>query len=142
VLLTAQRVVSPGRATGVNVYQFLHGPYVWGRVPDEFLPDSNPGELVGQWLEVPPGENKIASYLDIVLPDETSSIDVLQRLTSLKYVVQPVEPQTILYWDLCWIRFGTTVDVRMRATELGALSGHILLTLTGRAPVRGAGQSL
>ena len=139
MLLTAQRVVSPERATGVNVYRFLHGSYVWMRVPDEFLPDSSPGELVDQWLEVPPGENKIVSYLDVVLPDETSSTDVLQCLASLKHVVQPIEQHTIVYWDPYWIRFGTTVDARMRATELGALSGHILLSLTGRRAARKAG---
>lgn len=140
MLLTAQRVISPTRTTGVNVYHFLHGSYVWMRVPDDFLPDTNPGELVDEWLEVPPGENQVASYLDVVLPDETSSTDVLQCLASLKHVVHPIEPQTVVYWDPYWIRFGTTIDARMRATELGALSGHILLALTDRRSAREEGQ--
>ncbi len=44
-------------------------------------------------------------------------MDVLQCLASLKHVMQQIEPQTIR-WDRYWIRFGTTVDRRMRATEL------------------------
>jgi hypothetical protein len=131
VLLTAQRVVSPQGVTGVNVYQFLHGSYMWVRVPSEFLPDSNPGELVDEWLEVSPGENKIVSYLDVVLPDESSSTDILQRLASMKRHIQPVNAYVEAYWDPYWIRFGTSIDARMRATELGALSGHILLSLSG-----------
>jgi len=139
VLLTAQRVASPGGLTGVNVYQFLHGSYVWVRVPDEFLPDSNPGELVDQWLEVPPGNNRIVSYLDVALPDETSPTDVLQRLASLKHQLQPFEARMEKYLDPYWIRFESSVDERLRSTELGALSGHILLSLTGQRPARRAG---
>ena len=138
MLLTAQRVVSPKGVTGVNVYQFLHGSYIWVRVPSDFLPDTNPGELVDQLLEVPPGDNRIVSYLDVVLPDETSSTDVLQCLASLKHRIQPVHTHVEAFLDPYWIRFGSSIDARMRPTELGALSGHILLSLSGNRPSRTA----
>jgi len=141
VLLTAQRVVSPRGARGVNVYQYVHGSSVWTRVPDELLPDTNPGELVRQWLEVPPGENRIVSYLDIVAPDEVAAPDVHQRLASLKHYLQVTSTRTEVYWDPLWVRFGSAIDSRILQTELGALAGHILLSLTGHraeAPAPGA----
>jgi hypothetical protein len=131
VLLTAQRVVSARGARGVNVYRYLHGSPAWTRVPDELLPDVNPGELVDQWLEMPPGENQILSYLDVVAPDQVSAPDAHQRLASLKYHLQATGSRTEAYWDPYWVRFGSTIDSRMLQTELGALAGHILLCLTG-----------
>ena len=131
MLLTAQRVVSPQGQRGVNVYQYLHGPYVWPRVPSEFLPDVNPGELVNQWLEVAPGSNGIVSLLDIVTPDETAISDICQRLASLRYYVQVGSNQIEAYWDPYWVRFRSAVTVSFLQTELGALSGHILLAFTG-----------
>ena len=131
MLLTAQRVVSPRGVRGVNVYQYLHGPYGWPRVPDEFLPDINPGELVNQWLEVPPGNNRIVSFLDVVGPDEVAISDVHQRLASLKYYIQASNSRIGAYWDPYWVRFGSAVIVGFLQAELGALAGHILLALTG-----------
>lgn len=129
MLLTAQRVVSPRGARGVNVYQYLHGSHTWTRVPDYLLPDVNPGELVQQWLEVPPGENRIVSYLDLVAPDDALAPDVHQRLASLKHYLPLTGNRTEAYLDPCWVRFGSAIDSRFLQTELGALAGHILLAL-------------
>jgi hypothetical protein len=35
------------------------------------------------------------------------------------------------YWDPYWVRFRSAVTVSFLQTELGALSGHILLAFTG-----------
>ena len=131
MLLTAQRVVSPRGARGVNVYQYVHGSHVWHRVPNEFLPDINPGELINQWLEVQPGENRIVSFLDVVAPDDVEARDVHQRLASLKYHLPTTANPTDAYWDPYWVRFGSGVNSGFRQTEVGALAGHILLSLTG-----------
>ena len=131
MLLTAQRVVSPRGTHGVNVYQYLHGSYIWPRVPDDFLPDANPGELVNQWLEVPPGANRIVSFLDVVAPDEAAIFDINQRLASLKHHVQVSSHRIETYWDPYWFRFDSTISAGFLQTELGALAGHILLSLTG-----------
>ncbi len=85
-----------------------------------------------QWLEVPPGQNRIVSYLDVVAPDEVSAPDVHQRLASLKYHLKPTSNRAEAYWDPYWVRFGSAVDPRFLQTELGALAGHILLSLTSQ----------
>ena len=131
MLLTAQRVVSPRGTQGVNVYQYLHGSHVWPHVPDEFLPDVNPGELVNQWLEISPGSNRIVSFLDVVAPDDTAISDIHQRLASLRHHIQASGNRTEAYWDPYWVRFGSSVAAGFLQTELGALAGHILLSLTG-----------
>lgn len=131
MLLTAQRVVSPHGARGVNVYQYLHGPHGWARVTDGFLPDVNPGELVNQWLEVSPGSNRILSFLDVVAPDGAALSNIHEWLASLKYHVQARNHHIESYWDPCWIRFRSAVIAGLLQAELGALAGHILLSLTG-----------
>lgn len=132
MLLMAQRVVSPAtRTQGVNVYRFSHGPYEWSRVPDEVLPDENPGELVEQWIVLPDGGNTVVSYLDIVCPDYVDAIDLHQRLISLRYQLRPANDVGV-YWDPYWVRFGTSVTRMPLQTELGALAGNILLCLAGR----------
>ena len=41
------------------------------------------------------------------------------------------------YWDPYWVRFGSAVTAGFLQLELGALAGHIFLSLTGTR----AGQS-
>ena len=68
--LTAQRVISPKtHEMGVNTFKYLHWQQWPGPVPDAFLPDTNPGELGQQYVEVMPPGNRILSFLDVVLPD-------------------------------------------------------------------------
>jgi hypothetical protein len=132
MLLTAQRVVSPhSHARGVNVYQYLHGPHTWQRVPKNFLPEANPGELIAQWIQLPPGGNRVISFLDVVAPDEIESVDLQQRLASLKHRLAPSDNPTTAYWDPLWVRFGCAALPVPWATELGALAGHIVLRLSG-----------
>jgi hypothetical protein len=132
MLLTAQRVMAPhSPARGVNVYQYLHGAYRWDRVPDAFLPEANPGELIAQWIELPPGQNRVISFLDVVAPDDLLGVELQQRLASLKHQLQQVGNPTVAYLDPYWIRFGCATLPIPWATELGALAGHILLSLGG-----------
>jgi hypothetical protein len=134
MFLTAQRVLSPAtRQRGVNVYQYLHGSHPWTRVPDRFLPDVNPGELVAQWIELPPGGNRIVSFLDVVAPDHIGAVELQQRLTSLKHRVRLPDNPTRAYLDPLWVRLGWAPAVP-GATELGALAGHIVLCLSGARP--------
>lgn len=135
MLLTAQRVMAPhSHANGVNVYQYLHGPYVWDHVPNEFLPETNPGELIAQWTQLPAGGNRVLSFLDVVAPDEMLDVGLQQRLTSLKHVLSPSGNPTTAHLDPLWVRFGCSALPIPWAAELAALAGHIVLRLTGANP--------
>jgi hypothetical protein len=136
MLLTAQRVMSPvSHRQGVNVYQYQHGPYAWERVPNEFLPEANPGELVAQWIHLPPGGNRVVSFLDVVAPDHIGGVELHQLLASLKHrLLQSAASGTTAYWDPFWVRFGCAPLPVPWTTELGALAGHIALSLSGARP--------
>jgi hypothetical protein len=139
MLLTAQRVVSPhSRAQGVNVYEYLHGPYHWERVPDDVLPERNPGELVAHWVAVPAGGNRVVSFLDIVCPDDLPLLELQQRVASLKHQLTLESNPAIAYLGPLWARFGCSNLPIPRATELAGLAGHILLCITGRRAQTGS----
>ncbi|OGQ23935.1 MAG: hypothetical protein A2138_19440 [Deltaproteobacteria bacterium RBG_16_71_12] len=67
MLLVAQRVLSPTGARGTNAFVYLHGNYVWDDPPS---PGLIGGELIRSHVEVAPPGNRVASYLDVLAPDE------------------------------------------------------------------------
>ena len=71
--LTAQNVRSPKGVEGINAFHYSHGAtYAWQGLPPEGIPDKNPGTLVAETINVlPPGGNRVRSYLDVVAPDGT-----------------------------------------------------------------------
>jgi hypothetical protein len=69
--VTAHHVVRPAStAEGINAFCYRHGPYIWVGLPPAGIPDENPGELAVSSVPIPPGGNRVRSYLDIVMPDE------------------------------------------------------------------------
>ena len=68
--LTAHHVRTAAGPEGVNAFLYLHRDADW-EVPPVGLPDGNPGELVRSEVTVPPGNNPVRSYLDVVAPDGT-----------------------------------------------------------------------
>jgi hypothetical protein len=77
--LTAQHVVSTsGGREGINAFCYSHGTETWMALPPAGIPDQNPGILKAQSLAVPPGGNRVRSYLDIITPDESSWTEIRQ----------------------------------------------------------------
>jgi hypothetical protein len=73
--VTAQHVISAPRANGrhdegINAFFYMHGPHAWDD-PAPFMPETNPGVITDDRIEVTPGGNRVRSYLDIVAPDGT-----------------------------------------------------------------------
>lgn len=75
--LSAQRVVSPSSMReGINAFCYLHGSYTWtGEAPRDLL-RTHAGILVNSNLDVPPPGNRVRSYLDILTPDETPTVQI------------------------------------------------------------------
>ncbi len=72
---TAHRVFredeKEGIKHGINAFLHLHGPeFAWPEDPWK-LPETHPGRVLGQKVELEPGGNKVRSYLDILAPDGT-----------------------------------------------------------------------
>jgi hypothetical protein len=75
--LTAHHVASlQDHREGINAFFYLHGAYVWEGLPPDGIPDRDPGILQHQSISIPPGGNRVRSYLDIVMPDETQWTEI------------------------------------------------------------------
>lgn len=76
--LTALHVVRAADGTeGINSFHYAHHGTNW-LVPPANVPDVEPGELVRSRIQLPPGGNRVRSYLDIVT-HETASWSELRR---------------------------------------------------------------
>ncbi|MCB9760481.1 MAG: hypothetical protein H6739_11635 [Alphaproteobacteria bacterium] len=80
---TAHRVVTAHGETGINGFYHVHGrDFTW---PDDpwTLPETNPGQLVGDDVKVQPGGNRVRAYLDVLAPDDTPPVEIEIALTAL-----------------------------------------------------------
>ena len=76
--LAALRVVSPASgAEGMNAFHYAHGREDWVFPPN---PDQQPGTLANSHVSVPPGGNRVRSYLDVVAPDGATWSEIRQEL--------------------------------------------------------------
>lgn len=80
--LTAHRVEARDGRTGINAFLYLHGEHelpasVWDSPDVVFIAEKAPGNPVRSVTDIPPGNNSVVSYLDIVARNGTSH-DVLQ----------------------------------------------------------------
>ncbi len=79
----AHRVVHRDGRTGINAFLHHHGPqFSWPAAPWT-LPETNPGDLVRERIEVPPGGNRVLSYLDVLAPDDATPAEIDVALTGL-----------------------------------------------------------
>lgn len=80
---TARRVSNASGETGINAVLHTHGAaFPW---PDEpwLRPEHAPGTLVGKQTSVPPGDNTVHAYLDVIAPDDTVGAEIDVALTGL-----------------------------------------------------------
>ena len=122
MLLTAQRVRSHSGNEGINAFCYLHGAYVWPGEPPPGVPDSNPGERANESVAVPPGGNRVRSYLDIITPDETPTTEVAATVRSFVAVVRKRQLPWVATVGRCTFRFGLELGLEPTwTTEFRAL---------------------
>lgn len=120
--LAAQRVRAPSGKEGINAFFYRHGRVWLGNPPDDVLPEQDPGELVSMQLEIQPSGNRVRSYLDLVAPDETPSVQLVRLTRDLmrNADLHPL-PWGIVIGD-CLVRFGLDEALLPNwNAELGAL---------------------
>lgn len=84
---TAQRV-SAGRVGGINSFLYWHGRDIARSNPVELL-DAPPGDLQVRLLEVDPGGNPVRSFLDVVVPDQSTRAHLETVLAMAERMRQP-----------------------------------------------------
>lgn len=131
--LAAQRVRASSGREGINAFFYRHGRVWLGAPPPDVFPERDPGELVHEYIELPPPGNRVRSYLDIVAPDDTPSAKLIGRARDLLGTgEQRPLPWSILDGDSL-VRFG--LDEALLPSwnaELGALLRAALRALRGR----------
>jgi hypothetical protein len=130
VILTAQHVRASTGAEGINTFCRVHGPKEW---PETFPPDLPRGELVNQAISIPPGGNRVRSYLDVTAPDEISTQEI--RNAVVPFIAQ--SRGHALPWagkiGRCTFRFG--VETGLHASWPDELRQLVLAALTVRRAV-------
>lgn len=81
---TAHRVTTPRGETGINAFLHKHGrAFPWPDDPSH-LPETDPGvDLWNNGPAVRPGGNRVHSYLDVLAPDDTPSVEIEEALDGL-----------------------------------------------------------
>jgi hypothetical protein len=77
--LTAQYVVAPSGASGVNSFLYSHPGRQWDAPPSD-IPGQNLGLLAHTNVTVPPPGNRVRSNLEIVAPDDIDRLVLKGRL--------------------------------------------------------------
>lgn len=82
--ITAQRVLAASsQEEGINAFLHKHS-ISWTGTPPKGIPEQDPGALVDRHVEIPPGGNRVRSYLDIIAPETIAWSSVREQL--LKFV--------------------------------------------------------
>jgi hypothetical protein len=145
VYATAHRVQNANVGiVGINAFAYAHGPEGVPRnavmTPDVQLAAARlPGVLQLELVTVPPGGNRVLSYIDIAAPDEVSMAELAATLDAVFGRLSAVGSRLALP-DLTQtasvaVRFGYPSRVRgMEAREFEDLRHALLLCLQLRYP--------
>lgn len=112
--LTAQRVRSRDGKEAVNAYRHLHGPdFEWP--PDASrVPDEAPGRLVERHEAIPPGGNRVRSWLDVVAPDGSEGEVLALALDTFRRNLAEFPNPAVFRIGTVTIRFGVEISLEPR----------------------------
>ena len=106
---------------GINAFRYVHGRD-WLEAPDG-VPDDDPGSLVEQSIEVPPGGNRVRSFLDVIAPDHAAWEDIRKAIRAGLALTKP--PMNFTY-GACRIRFSLDEELRPKwLEEFRVLHDHL-----------------
>jgi hypothetical protein len=115
--LTAHRLVSPLGDEGVNAFLHLHGAdFPWPEDPGA-LAKREPGELEERRTELPPGGNRVVSFLDVLAPDGTGRAAVQGAVAALSAELDGRANPTWFEQARVTIQFGVDAPTAQRGIE-------------------------
>jgi len=120
--VTAHKVVSHKDEKGINSFFHKHDDHElsavnWSSPEVVLLADKNPGQLVRASYELPPGGNRVLSYLDVFAPNGTEEATVRLALEELQKMLSNLDPPLARNIDGIGIRFSTITRLRDRRAE-------------------------
>jgi hypothetical protein len=106
---TAHRVSRNGQ-TGVNAFLYLHGQdFPWPEDASS-LPEQTPGTPTErQSISIPPGQNPVHSFLDVVAPDGTPRDVLLETLRMFRQDISERSNPAVFTFGRVTVRFGVRI---------------------------------
>jgi hypothetical protein len=121
--VTAHLVRSNEGDEGINAFVHVHGlQFSW---PEDAAPlaDTNPGRIVYQRIDLPPGGNQVRAYLDVLAPDEIARDAIERTLAGLASDLVERRNPTVFTQGKVTIRFGVELGLeRLRAQQFHMLA--------------------
>ncbi|MBF0441903.1 MAG: hypothetical protein HQK54_08375 [Oligoflexales bacterium] len=105
--LTAHRVISPAKQEGINSFIHCHGSTGidwYGDVSK--LPENNPGHLLKKNIAIPPGGNRVRSFLDVLCSDAAGVNKIVATLIKFREELTQRHNPTLYSHSGITIRFG------------------------------------
>jgi hypothetical protein len=113
--LTAQRIVSQNKKCGINVFLHMHTngeqPVMNSITTITFVAEKNTGTIVSENCDLPPGGNRVKSYVDIVANDSIAQDTIENALNVVKTKVSSVELPFQEIISSVGIRFGAEIGL-------------------------------
>ena len=108
--LTAHRVEDRDGRTGINAFLYRHGEHelpasVWDSPDVVFIAEKAPGNPVRSVTAIPPGNNSVASYLDIVARNNTGYEALQSALMRIRSLLARDPSQSIWTGQPVGVRF-------------------------------------
>lgn len=121
--VTAHLVRSREGDEGINAFLHLHGAeFTWPEDPAP-LADTTPGTVVSRRTDIPPGGNRVRSYLDVLAPDGTTRHEIQGALAGLSRDLRERRNPTVFSLGSVTIRFGVDSGLEgLRSQHLDMLS--------------------
>ena len=114
---TAQRVRASDGAEGVNGYLYRHGPgFPWPADPTP-LADEDPGTLEAREEAVPPGGNRVRSYLDVLASDATEMAEIRGVFETFRQNLQEFPNPAVFRMGGVTLRYGVEIALEDRWNE-------------------------
>jgi hypothetical protein len=128
--VTAHLVRSSEGDEGINAFVHVHGvQFPW---PEDAAPlaDTDPGRVVHQRIDLPPGGNQVRAYLDVLAPDQSARDAIEGALARLANDLEERRNPTVFTQGAVTIRFGVELGLeRLRAQQLHMLAPIVLQLL-------------
>lgn len=125
--VTAHRV-QRGGSNGINTFLHVHGaspsPIDWRRPDVRAVAETHPGAFVVQRTEVPPGNNAVLSYFDVVVADGN---DINELLGSIERTGFPGHNGDIWYDGQIGYRYYCSQRLPDPSREFEILKAHVRL---------------
>jgi hypothetical protein len=123
---TAHRVTRGDGQEGINTFLYLHGPTL-PVVDAAAIPEQQPGRLTRHRTPVPPGNNVVSSYLDVIAPDDTSMPELERQLAMLRADLPERRNPTVFRGERVTLRFGVQLVLEPeREAEFERLAQSLL----------------